>query len=124
MSERADGDLLPLYLRLYFDEDVAADIVDNLRARGFNVRCAREASMLHRSDDDQLTIAVSQGRVLVTHNRHDFETRHKRYLETGQAHYGIIIARRRPRPEHVVSRLLDLLNRVTVDEMMNQLRYI
>ena len=31
MTERAEQDLLLLYIRLYFDEDVSADIVRNLR---------------------------------------------------------------------------------------------
>ena len=33
MTERADRDLLALYVRLYFDEDVSRDIVENLRQR-------------------------------------------------------------------------------------------
>ena len=33
MTERADRDLQALYVRLYFDEDVSRDIVENLRQR-------------------------------------------------------------------------------------------
>jgi len=124
MTERANEELLSLYIRLYLDEDVSVDIVNNMRTRGFDVICARDIGMLRKDDDAQLAFAVSQGRALVTHNRHDFEVRHTRYLEAGQTHCGIIIARRRPRPAHVVSRLLDLLNQVTADEMINQLRYV
>ena len=33
MTERADRELLALYMRLYFDEDVSRDIVENPRQR-------------------------------------------------------------------------------------------
>ena len=41
MTDRADRDLLALYVRLYFDEDISRDIVENLRQRGFDVLSAR-----------------------------------------------------------------------------------
>jgi hypothetical protein len=124
MTERADQDLLPLYIRLYFDEDVSVDIVRNLRQRGFDVLSTHEARRLQLDDDAQLSFAVEERRALVTHNRRDFELRHERTLEHGKTHYGIIIARRRPNDGAVVSRLLALLNSVSAEEMLNQLRYI
>ena len=124
MTERADQDLLPLYIRLYFDEDVSADIVRNLKHRGFDVLSTREAGRLQLDDDAQLAFAVAEGRALVTHNRRGFELRHQQYLERGQTHYGIIIARRRANDAAVVARLLEVLNVVSAEEMVNQLRYI
>ncbi len=124
MTDRADPELLPLYVRLYFDEDVSAGVVENLRQRGFDVVSARDANRLHLDDDAQLAFAVSEQRALVSHNRHDFELRHERYLTEGKRHYGIIIAKRRARDSAVVTRLLGLLNSVTADEMSNQLRYV
>ena len=124
MSEKADQDLQSLYIRLYFDEDVSAEVVENLRQRGFDVLCARDASLLSRDDDAQLAFAISQGRTLVTHNRHDFEVRRQRYVESGPGHFGIIIAKRRPRSAHVVRKLLTLLDRMTSEEIKDQLQYI
>ena len=124
MTEPAGQELRSLYIRLYFDEDVSVDIVDNLRTRGFDVASAHDAGMLQRDDEAQLALASAQGRALITHNRRDFEALHTRYLEAGRTHHGVIIARRGPRPAHVVSRLLDLLNRTTADEMVNHLRYV
>ena len=124
MTERASRDLQALYMRLYFDEDVSRDIVENLRQRGFDVLSARDAGQLHLDDDEQLAFAVAQERALVTHNRHDFELRHQRYLSAGQPHPGIIIAKRRASDAAVVHKLLALLDTVTADEMCNQLRYI
>lgn len=124
MTERADPELEALYVRLYCDEDVSAGIVENLRQRGFDVLSARDTDRLHLDDDAQLGFAVAEQRALFTHNRYDFEQRHRLYLAEGRQHYGIILALRRPSDTAVVARLLALLNSVTGDEMINQLRYI
>jgi hypothetical protein len=124
MTDRADDDLQTLYIRLYFDEDVSAGVVENLRQRGFDVQSARDADRLHLDDDAQLAFAVAGRRAFVSHNRCDFEARHQRYLAESQAHYGIILAKRRASDLAVVARLLVLLNLVTSEEMINQLRYV
>lgn len=124
MTELVNRELSELYLRLYFDEDVASGVVENLRQRGFDVLSARDADRLHLDDDAQLAFAISEQRALVTHNRCDFELWHTRYISEGREHYGIIIAKRRPSDSVVVARLLTLLNSVTADEMINQLRYV
>lgn len=113
-----------LYVRLYFDEDVSCDIVENLRQRGFDVLSARDTYRLRLGDDEQLAFSIADGRAIVTHNRQDFELRHQRCLSEGRSHLGIIIAKRRARDAVLVHKLLTLLNTVTADEMRNQLRYI
>lgn len=124
MTDRADQDLLAFYVRLYFDEDVSASIVDNLRQRGFDVTSARDAGRLHLDDASQLAFAAADGRAFVTHNRLDFERLHQRYLSEGREHHGIIVAKRRPSDTAVVVKLLALLNEVTAGDMIDQLRYI
>lgn len=124
MTDRADQDLLAFYVRLYFDEDVSASIVDNLRQRGFDVTSARDAGRLQLDDASQLAFAAADGRAFVTHNRLDFEQLHQRYLSEGWKHHGIIVAKRRPSDTAVVVKLLALLNEVTADDMIDQLRYI
>jgi len=68
--------------------------------------------------------AISQHRAIVTHNRVHFENQHRKFLEVGRKHYGIIIAKRCPKDTEVVAKLLALLNTTTAEEMENQLRYI
>ena len=60
---------------------------------------------------------------MVTHNREDYEELHRQYMAAGRSHAGIIIAFRR-RPREIFNRLLPILNRLTADEMRNQLLYI
>ena len=118
-----DGEVSALYIHLYFDEDVSVRIVDNLSTRGFDVLSSRDADMLGTSDDEQMLYAVSLRRTIVTHNRVDFESEHRKFVESGLKHYGVIIVKRR-KPEEVVTRLLALLDSVSADEIENQLRYI
>ena len=123
MTEQDDNKTLPLYVHLYFDEDVPLQIVNNLRNRDLDVLSFRDANMAGSPDDEQMLYAVSQRRAIVTHNRADFEAQHRKFIEGGLKHYGIIIAKRR-KPEEVVAKLLEILDSVTADEMENQLRYI
>ena len=48
MTKRADQELLALYVRLYFDEDVSSGVVENLRQRGFDVLKIGRASCRER----------------------------------------------------------------------------
>ena len=112
-----------LFIALYLDEDVDVLIAELLGSRGFEVLTTRKANQLSATDEDQLAKAVQLGMALVTHNRVHFETLAQDYMRHRQLHCGIIIATRR-RPYEIVHRLLQILNRVTADELENQVRYI
>lgn len=112
-----------LFIELYLDEDVDVLLAELVRGRGFSAGTTREAGHLGRSDADQLTYAAGQKRTLFTHNRVDFENLAREYWASGRSHHGIIIAVRRL-PHDIVRRLLPLLNQITADEMINQVRYI
>lgn len=112
-----------IFIELYNDEDVSVLIAELIRARGFSALTTLEAGNLGKSDEEQLEFAVSQERVLLTHNRVDFEELALKYFEENKTHYGIIIAVRRL-PNDTVQRLLEILNQTTADEMINQIRYI
>lgn len=112
-----------LFICLYLDEDVNILVAELLKARGFDAVTARDAGQLHATDAQQLAYAVSQGRTIVTHNRVDFEKLVQAYFDSGQMHYGVVFAVQRP-PQEIAKRLLVILNRVTAEEMHNQVRYI
>lgn len=112
-----------LFIELYVDEDVSVLVAELVRARNYDVLTARDAGNLTASDEQQLAFAVQQQRTILTHNRGDFELLHQKYMTTGQHHYGIIIAIRRP--VYVIARrLLSILNQVTADEMEDQLCFV
>jgi predicted nuclease of predicted toxin-antitoxin system len=112
-----------LFIELYLDEDVDVLVASLLLAHGFSALTAIQAGQLHRTDREQLEYAISQRKVLLTHNRADFEILALSYFARGEPHYGIIFAVRRSTYE-IVNRLLIVLNQVTADEMQNQVRYI
>ncbi|WP_129672704.1 DUF5615 family PIN-like protein [Candidatus Chloroploca sp. Khr17] len=114
---------MKLFIDLYTDEDVDVLVAEMLRGRGFDVATTREAGQLGRNDDDQLAYAVAQQRAFLTHNRTDFEMLAETYFQRGHQHYGIIIALRHP-PQEIVRRLLLVLDQMTADEFIDQLRYI
>jgi hypothetical protein len=112
-----------LFIELYLDEDVDVLIADLIRARGFTAITTRDAGNLHKDDDEQLAYAADNQLTYFTHNRADFEARALDCFAGGKTHYGIIIAVRRP-PQDIVRRLLVIMNNVTADEIVNQIRYI
>jgi hypothetical protein len=112
-----------LFAQLYLDEDVSARAADMIRARGFSVVSTAQAGRLGGSDQNQLHFAASQGWVLVTHNRRDFELLVQEYFTTGLRHAGLIIAVRRA-PRDLTLRVLTMLNRHTADEFVNQVLYV
>ena len=78
---------------------------------------------MNKPDSEQLAYAVERGFCVVTHNREDFQELHLQFIAANRDHAGIIVAVRR-RPYEVARRLVLLLDRITADEMRNQLLYI
>ncbi len=113
-----------LFASLYLDEDVDVLLADLVRGQGgFGITTARDEDMLGRKDYEHLSFAVEQQRVLVTHNREDFEELARAYFEEGRTHWGIICAFRRPLHE-IVRRLLVVLNDRTASEFKDHLLYV
>ncbi|MBX3052501.1 MAG: DUF5615 family PIN-like protein [Caldilineaceae bacterium] len=112
-----------LFATLYLDEDVSALLATLLRVRGIDTTTTREEDMLGRLDSEQMQRAVTLGRAIVTHNRVDFEEIHANCVEQDVEHFGVIVAQRRDVYE-IARRLGLLLNRLTADEITNQLFYI
>lgn len=112
-----------LFVELYLDEDVHVLIAELVRSYGFEVTTARQQDKLGCDDDAQLAYAVQEGRAMLTHNRVDFERLAEVYFQAGKEHYGIIIAVRRS-PYEVARRVARILDKVTAEEMKNQLRYV
>ena len=112
-----------LFIELYLDEDVHVLIAELVCSYGFAATTARQENNLGYTDDEQLAYAVQHGKVILTHNRVDFERLAETYFRAGKEHCGVIIAVRRS-PYEVARRVARILDKVTAEEMMNQLRYI
>jgi hypothetical protein len=94
-----------------------------LRLRQFDVVSAHEVHYQGLTDEQQLVYASGEGRAIFSFNAADFIQLHKEWMRHGKSHAGIIVADQIP-PGETIRRLLALLNRITADEIRNQLRWL
>jgi predicted nuclease of predicted toxin-antitoxin system len=82
-------------IRYFFDEHIDPGVASYLRSHTIDVLTAFEAGRANQkiSDKDQLHFATSQGRVLVSRDKHFLNPHEAPQLTTGQ-HAGIISLRR------------------------------
>lgn len=113
-------------VRLYFDEDsMDRQLLRALRARGVDAVSALDADMIERPDEKHLRHAASLSRVLFTFNVGDFCRLHSSFLEAGEEHSGIIVARQQTYSVgETMRRLLRLIGAVSADEMRNRLEFL
>ena len=81
---------MPGSIRYHADEDINHNplIAANLRQRGIDITTSREVGLLGATDDEQLSFAKEQGRVILTHND-DFIRLHR----LNPNHAGILFIR-------------------------------
>ena len=105
--------------RVYTDEHVPRAVIEGLRRRGVDVLSTNEAEMLGASDVEQLALAQSQGRIILTQDD-DFLRLHAQ----GRTHSGIVYARQ-PTPIGDMIRGLMLIYQVLdADEMKDHVEFI
>lgn len=112
-----------LFISLFLDEDVSVLIAKLIRSRAYSAMTTLESRRVGRSDVEQLEFATLQQMAILTHNRDDFAEFSRQYIANGKNHSGIIVSVRRS-PYDITRRLLALMDRVTGEEMENQLLYI
>ena len=115
-----------LSIRPYLDHNFQEQIGHALRREGFDVVIAREVGNERLSDEDHLRWATTHGRTVLTHDKVDFTMLNEMWLERGQTHTGIIICTSSQQLafREILSRLLNLLNNVTAEEMVNRLLWL
>lgn len=81
-------------LRVLLDADLSSrGLVRILTERGVDVVAAGLADELRQLDDPILfAVAQQQGRLLVTHNLHDFPDILREWAEAGRRHHGCILS--------------------------------
>ncbi|MBR8837661.1 MAG: DUF5615 family PIN-like protein [Stigonema ocellatum SAG 48.90 = DSM 106950] len=110
------------FVALYTDEDMSALVATLLLSRGLDVTTVREQATFGKTDAEQLELATSIGRCILSHNRVDFERLHIQYMEEDKQHSGIIVVPQKNAYE-VAQRIGILVSALTADEIRNQLLY-
>jgi predicted nuclease of predicted toxin-antitoxin system len=82
-------------MRLFIDEDsVETLLLRLLRQAGHDLLTTFDAGLAGEADARQLTHAVNEQRVLLTHNHDDYEDLHLLIRATGGVHPGILVVRK------------------------------
>ena len=120
------ANLEELFIRLYLDRHIKLTLAEDLRARGFKVLTTQEARMDTASDEDQLALAASQDRAILTFNIRDFAPLHDQWTTSDRPHAGIIVSQQLGSRQYglLLSRTLRLLETMTADELRNNLVHL
>jgi hypothetical protein len=111
---------MQMAIRFHLDENVSGGIAAGLHQRGVDITIALDAGLIGAGDQDQLGFALSQDRVLVTHDN-DFTRIHAQ----GIAHAGICYCHKDKYSIGDLIRLLLLVQECfTDDEMRGHLEYL
>lgn len=116
----------PLFVALYTDEDVTADLVLALRRRGYRAQSTLEASNTGISDEAQLAYATEQGMTMLTYNTQHFIPLARSWYLAGREHAGIIVSEQFSQQQfgELLHRVLRLLNSLTADEIYNRVVFL
>ncbi len=96
---------------MYLDEDVDVLVGQLLASRGFDCLTAVSAGHLGWVDERHLEFASAESRILITHNRIDFERLARAWYTQQKEHAGIILAVRRANTYALARHLLPALSR-------------
>jgi Domain of unknown function (DUF5615) len=115
-----------LFVAIYTDEDVTADLAPALRWRGYTAQSTAEASNFRIPDEAQLTFATERGMALLTYNAQDFILLARAWYRDGREHAGIVISEQmsQRRFGELLRRVLRLLDALTAEEMHNRIVFL
>ena len=102
-----------------------SNFVGGLRTRSIDVVTAADAGMIRRKDQDHLSLATVQGRVLYSFNVADFHEIHKDWMAAGRAHAGMILnQQKRYSIGEQIRRMVRLIGSLTEEGMRNRVEFL
>lgn len=112
-----------MQIRLYLDEDIHAELANALRKRGYDVLHAQEKMKKGLTDEEQLSLAVNEGRCLLTFNVKDFVLLHNKWIKDGKNHHGILVSKQLSFNE-TLRRVLNFINTRNAKSLKNKLEFL
>ena len=115
-----------LSIRLYLDHNVHPWLADDVRTEGYDVVVARDLGHQRFEDEEHLRWASAAGRAVVTFDVKDYPVIARRWAAEARDHAGIILAVAPPVLPYgtLLRRLFALLDAITAEEMVNQVRWL
>ncbi len=111
---------MPTPIRFHLDEQIQGAIARGLRRRGIDVTTTADAGLAGAPDEDHLTFARAENRVLVTDDR-DF----LRMQSSFPTHAGIAVCNRRRRTiGQIVRGLTRLFEQRSSEDMRGRVEYL
>ena len=98
-------------LRYLLDEDLSYRVAEGLRLRQVDALSVHEIGRANRGipDAEQVAYATSEGRVLVTYNRADYQALDGQWRALGRGHAGILWCSERTIPRRAIGGLVRAL---------------
>lgn len=90
--------------KFYLNENIPIRLVNLLNAAGIQAVHTLLEGNNGKSDEFQLDFAASRQYILVTHNRRDFRLLHRKWMQEGRAHSGILVMQHNE-PENLAKRI-------------------
>jgi hypothetical protein len=109
--------------RLLLDENVTWELATALRERGQDVLHVRDLGLLGAVDETVFAAAIRHERAVLTHDVADFTALARRYAESGERHFGLIVTRQRSFGD-LLSGALRLLSSRTVEDLRDAVVWI
>ena len=107
-------------IKFHLDESVSNAIALGLRRRGIDVTTTSEAGLIGVSDTEQIAFALSENRILITHDD-DFVILHR----SGITHGGITYCDQKRRSiGEILNTLILIYETLELEEMKNQLEFL
>lgn len=110
-------------LKLYLNENLSRKIAKALREYGYDIISSDEAEMNQTDDETQFAFAAKHKRAIVTNNFKDFSELCDQYKTEGKLHYGVIFTTKCS-ITIMIRRLKKLLETLSLEEMINQIRWL
>lgn len=114
-----------LFVALYTDEHVSLKLAADLRANEFDAISAIEAGHAKWDDDKHLAYAAENRMAVLTFDQNFVETA-KKFAETSQEHWGVVISPQFSDAEYgtLLRWTLAMLDKVTADELRNAVVFL
>jgi len=110
---------MPGPIRIYTDEHIGNAIINGLRRRGVDVLTFREAGLVSAPDDQHLSRAHQEGRVMLTQDE-DFARMHAEGFE----HSGIVIIPPGRTIGQIVKGVFLIHQLMSFEEMLGRIEYV